>query len=109
MKISDKERSAPLMRKPRAGRKLNPDSIEARCKRDGVKVHPGTIRSRMSRYNISYEEAIKLQPKTREECGKSGKDSSGWNKIIPNSSEEYQRTQGRVARVGEELEEKKDV
>jgi len=82
----------------------DPNSIEQRCKREGVKLHPSTIRNRMKDHNLTFEEAVAYKPTPRSKCGRIGKEKSVWALTTPGSTAEYQQRQGRKARFGEEPE-----
>jgi hypothetical protein len=102
MKIFDHERK-PLVRAkgPNSSRQPDPESIESRCKREGITIHPSTIRNRMRVHDLTFEEAVAFKPTPRSKCGRIGKSKSAWRKTTPGSSKDYQLTQGRKGRCGE--------
>lgn len=102
MKIFDHERKPLVKAKgPNSSRQPDPESIESRCKREGITIHPSTIRNRMRAHDLTFEEAVVYQPMPKTKSGKIGKSKSIWRKTTPGSSLDYQRAQGRKARCGE--------
>lgn len=95
MKILPNEHK-PIRAKRRRERPTNSDSIEARCRRDGVKVHPSVIRQRMRDYDLTYEESVRYKPMEKAACGKKGKKGSYWAKATPGSRLEHRLTTGDI-------------
>ncbi len=75
-------------------RPSDPNSIENRCKREGVKTHPRTIRSRMTQHDLTFEEAVAYKPQNSSMSGRKGKKGSYWNKTTPNSPEDHREAEG---------------